>query len=679
MNREEAKKEILTRWREILPAITNPAKQRVNGETSYICPICGHGKGGDGLTKNPKSQTGYGLKCFGCDFSGDIISLYQQHTQKGFAEALNELAAILGIDIDPLRLDEPKNHHAGAAYKALNAEKDINVPLKIKTAEIGSDAPTKPNEDFTDYYRRCRGNINAPEAVEYLKSRGISLETAEKYWLGFDPEADPTQSGHPCARIIIPASPFFYTARRIDGNPNWRYLNSPSSREIFNWRVLDNKDVQEIFVTEGAFDALSLLEIGADAIALNSAANWKMLLEILEKKISENKRPTASFILWLDNDKAGDKAQMNLRQGLQQLGIPFVVADVSGKCKDPNEALVNDRKMFEEAVSCAILQTTKKPDNTRDYIDLLMNRDIKDFGKGTSTGFENLDKQSDGLYSGLYVLAAISSLGKTSFALQLADQLAERGNDVMYFGIEQSKLELVSRSLARAAAKDGAKINSLSIRKGYHEQEVQEAAQKYKAAVSDRMTIIQGNFGSSITTVIRDIKNYIETNGVKPIVFIDYLQILQPDKEDERKGHREAIDGIVSKLKQFSSNYNLTIFLISSVNRMNYTTLFDYESLKESGGIEFTADVILGMQLQCLHEELFTKEGRVNQKRARINAAKKENPRKIELVCLKNRFGISNFSCWFDYYPAHDLFVEAQEPDPDFVTIEEDVVWERIV
>lgn len=85
-------------------------------------------------------------------------------------------------------------------------------------------------------------------------------------------------------------------------------------------------------------------------------------------------------------------------------------------------------------------------------------------------------------------------------------------------------------------------------------------------------------------------------------------------------------------------------------------TAIDFESFKESGGIEYTADVLWGLQLQCIHEEIFDKQGNINQKRKKIVEAKKAIPRKIELICLKNRFGVSSYTCHFDYYPKCDWF-----------------------
>ena len=89
-------------------------------------------------------------------------------------------------------------------------------------------------------------------------------------------------------------------------------------------------------------------------------------------------------------------------------------------------------------------------------------------------------------------------------------------------------------------------------------------------------------------------------------------------------------------------------------------TPIDFESFKESGGIEYTADVIWGLQLQAINDEIFNKEGKIKEKREKIKQAKAADPRKIELVCLKNRNGKPYFSCGFTYYPKYDLF----SPEP---------------
>ena len=242
------------------------------------------------------------------------------------------------------------------------------------------------------------------------------------------------------------------------------------------------------------------------------------------------------------------------------------------------------------------------------YIENLMTGDIDSFkeARNRRTGFAKLDEQAGGLYAGLYCIAAISSLGKTTFAHQIADQLAAAGEDVLFFSMEQSRLELVSKSIARRTAqKDIAAgrqdmpnaVTSLSIRRGDLPESVLIAADEYREGIGDRLSIIEGNFNCDISFIGEYVRQYIRRTGSKPIVFIDYLQILQTT--DERKQRRDVIDTAVTELKRISREHGLTIFVISSVNRSNYLTPIDFESLKESGGIEYTCDVIWGLQLQC--------------------------------------------------------------------------------
>ena len=138
---------------------------------------------------------------------------------------------------------------------------------------------------------------------------------------------------------------------------------------------------------------------------------------------------------------------------------------------------------------------------------------------------------------------------------------------------------------------------------------------------------------------------------------------MQPAADGKSKGSKkDEIDLAVTELKRLSRELNLTIIVISSINRANYLTPFAFESLKESGGIEYTCDVVWGLQLACLDEELFDGDKNIKAKRKRIDEAKAAEPRQIKFVCLKNRYGISNYECYFDYYPSNDLFIPAKAP-----------------
>lgn len=299
--------------------------------------------------------------------------------------------------------------------------------------------------------------------------------------------------------------------------------------------------------------------------------------------------------------------------------------------------------------------------NMAAYFNKQFGRDIVNFKKNgrIRSGFANLDAITN-LYPGLYVLGAISSLGKTTFAHQMADQMAEAGNHILFFSLEQSVLELASKSIARIIAKENPEngLSSLQIRRSSPSHpRIISAINKYKT-FSDRITIIECSFKATIDNITDAITAYINQYNVKPIVIVDYLQVIQTAPEN-RMITKDIIDYHMQRLKELQTDQQLTLIVISSLNRQNYMTEVGSESFKESGGIEYTADVVWGLQLNCLHEALFSAQNKINEKRQRIKEAKRETPRKVELVCLKNRFGISSYTCQFNYYPNFDLF----EPD----------------
>ncbi len=661
MTREEARKEINRR-----PELVLSQLQKSKGSKQYICPICGSGSRGgrdsDGaLTFYSDSNR---FKCFACSDEPGTFGGKGQDTL-GALCLLWSCSETEVFDREGLTIDSSNTQRATRSAQSDFSEiKMDKTPPTTEGAETASQELTEA-ADLTAYFAECRERLKrSPEAISYLQARGITLDTALQFWIGFDPAADPAQSNHPTPRLITPTCRTHYAARSIDPDTpsKWAKMNNKGGRPaIFNAKVLQDSSTEAVFVTEGFFDALSIIEVGGQAIALNSTSNASKLLEQLREK-----RTAATLILCFDNDDAGKKCTKTLREGLQRLNISYVTADLCGGYNDPNEALQGNRERFTAAVNEAIRTTAARPDNISDYIDNLMSGEIDSFkeAKNRHTGFADLDEKAKGLYAGLYVIAAISSLGKTTFALNVADNLAEAGEDVLFFSLEQSRLELVSKSLARKTAQKDitTAVNSLSIRRGYLPEQVLTAADEYKKGIADRLSIIEGNFACNISFIGDYIRRYIAKTGKKPIVFIDYLQILQPEQDERGRTQttKETVDSTVTELKRLSREQGLTIFVISSVNRANYLTPIDFESLKESGGIEYTCDVLWGLQLQVLNDPIFDSKEKIKQKRQKVKAAKAASPRKIELVCLKNRYGVSSYSAYFDYTPEFDLFTEGK-------------------
>ena len=290
--------------------------------------------------------------------------------------------------------------------------------------------------------------------------------------------------------------------------------------------------------------------------------------------------------------------------------------------------------------------------------------------KNRKTGFSNIDAFQRSLYPGLYVLGAISSLGKTTFVHQMVEQMAIAGEHVLYFSLEQSEFELFSKSIARRLRQmrqystngQAPLYSSIDIRNGEADNDpvLQQAISDYVNDIDNRLMVISTMFSIDVEGIMKTVDAYIKATGIKPIVVIDYLQIVTPSVIGNRMlDTRQAVDHIVHSLKCFQADNELSVILISSLNRQNYMTPIDFESFKESGGIEYTADVIWGLQLAIMESnEFLNLKDKIILKRDVIKEEKKRHWRRIEFVCVKNRYGISNYTANFEYLAQCDYFLE---------------------
>jgi replicative DNA helicase len=203
---------------------------------------------------------------------------------------------------------------------------------------------TKPEEDLTTYFAKCHKAIND---TDYPKRRGLSNAVLDRFNVGFDPLLSVNVDGVQTTwkALIIPTGKGSYTARNtdIDAAKENRFRKYGAS-QIFNFDTL-YESVKPVFVVESEIDALSIMEVGGEAVGLGSTANVHSFLRLVG-----DRKPSCPLIISLDNDERGKAATDKLTEKLRELQIEFDVLNVSEPFKDSNDALINDRYAFSQTV-----------------------------------------------------------------------------------------------------------------------------------------------------------------------------------------------------------------------------------------------------------------------------------------------------------------------------------------
>lgn len=586
---------------DLLEYITQSGKQvfKVGVDTYRVepCPVCGHK---DHFTINAAEN--YYKSFSNCCRGGSIIDYLMEVEGMDKAEALS-------------KVEKLKPGPAITRLDKISSKLDKETRLLI-------DGSLK---NITQYYY----------------NRGLTDKTIKTYKLGYLPEGHKVGASF---KYVLPVSDEFCILRSDNENDRYRNLGSP---EPLNLHYLSNPSLNDVFIVEGYFDALSLEEIDRPAIALNSTSGKGKLLEALETHQDQLKDKT--LIISLDNDEAGRKAADEIASRAQGLGLRYLVFNIEGY-KDINAALIADKedlqKQITEALKNAQYRGTiyeyMKEDFELDQARRLSEPDIK-------TGINGLDNAlGGGLYPGLYILGAISSLGKTALALQLADTIAAAGHPVIFYSLEMGRYEMLCRSLTREffkLAQDNLISTAQIIKPAagndiYRNPDFKEALKAYREGPAKNLFLVEGDF----KTTIASIENI--TAGSRPVIIIDYLQVIQP-QEGSRLSDKQQIDQVVVRLKQLSRKIDMPVIAVSSFNRASYND-DDGPSMaafKESGAIEYGADVLLYMQLRKNKDD-------------NLNEAKNKNPRQINLVILKNRRGAAFEEIRLDYFTKQNFFVE---------------------
>ena len=682
------------------------------GKKPFLCLNPDHPDEHPSMSIDPQSLK---VHCFSCGATYDTFDLVaiDNNLPIGSADAFKLAYEHFGLQVE-------KN-----TYKQQNHAKA--VPEMTKNTKLGSvgELAGWKDPDLTKAAEIAHKALLAdPKALKHYTDRGLDLETIKQNRLGFckggcnamlqgmpdEMKAKSSKAG--LYQFIIPifnaeGKCIWYQAEINDRSQiddyNSKY-KKPKKTDLYGGHRLwgsellgqPDKVPAATFVLEGELDAMSIEQAAGHqkcAVALGGVDGANRFLEMVKKY-----RPATTFMLLMDSDEAGQKAAAKLKAGLESLGANYAEVKLDG-AKDANELLQKDAEALKKFVAgCREMAPSAEElaeEAARRYKDSFAAGRLTEFlemveGKGTvppiSTGIAKLDEVLDGgLYSGLYILGAISSLGKTTFMLQLADSIAASGVDVLFFSLETPYTDLMAKSISRSTflkkdtvpnAWPQTARNVLCKRLRKHGKVDLEGEEK--TATWRLITKCVTDYANGAAQYIKFI-DIMHTCGVEDVaeaiaehkkyrpdkrlvVFVDYLQILA--KVSERYNDKQNTDENLKALSIMAKNEKLPMLVISSINRQSYTEPIGLSSFKESGNIEYDAEVALGLQFEGMdYEDDADTEETEKARKSRIRKLIKEQETKgfkgeaqrIQLKVLKNKLAPKT-KCSADFYPAYSCY-----------------------
>ena len=639
------------------------AKAKVQGKATYVCPLCGNGSGnsGTGISEDSKNPRHY--KCFKCGAYGDIVDYIAManNLTPGSADAFKKAYEIYGLTVEP-----------GGDYP-LQAIADTKKSTKTVREVAEPDSQEQKDQAVIKAY--LNAHFVKGGAIPYLQGRGISEATADRLRFGY---AAAGQAHYKEAAVVIPTSykgKYAVIERRTE-NEKAKALNW-SSPLIFNEAALDTDGV--VFICEGAITAASIEEVGGHALAYNSTSNADKFISLIKARGYK----CSGFIICADADEAGEKAAATLKAGIEALKTPVEVLKMpenKAAGYDANNWLQDDKEGFKTAIieaqgnfkdNWSIALADIESHLAKNRLAIFQAR-AKEAVEPIPTGFAAFDAEiGGGLLPNLYFIGAITTLGKTTFALQIADHIAAAGHFVLVFSLEMPEESIIARSLSRITytAPDfmphGAKPKTeLDFTLQAHrnsnftdkDREQMQTAARYYAnnGIGDYQLIYEGR--KTVDEIRATVEQFTKIMpDSAPVVVVDYLQIIKPTKELQRGTQREQIDYAVDALCAMRRELKTPILCISSFNRNSYTGAAGTDSFKESGAIEYSGDAVITLEYsQVTQEDLKTESAA--KKAVDREAAKDE--RQIKATFKKNRGNRVGASIEYKFAAAYNTFTE---------------------
>lgn len=240
---------------------------------------------------------------------------------------------------------------------------------------------------------------------------------------------------------------------------------------------------------------------------------------------------------------------------------------------------------------------------TYEKISDLHDPDAKEKYRGIPTGFRDLDNILSGLQpSDLIVLAARPSMGKTAFALNMAQNVAQKGFTVGVISLEMAKEQLVERMFCSLLG-----VDSWKMRTGRLSDDDFARIGNIMDELNNMKIFIDDSVGGSIAELKAKARRLKMEHGLDVLV-LDYLQLMSSGhaSANYQTNRVQEISEISRSLKELARDLSIPIIALSQLSRaveMRPSKVPQLADLRESGAIEQDADVVLMMYREDYYEE----------------------------------------------------------------------------
>ncbi|MBE5733885.1 MAG: replicative DNA helicase [Clostridiales bacterium] len=210
--------------------------------------------------------------------------------------------------------------------------------------------------------------------------------------------------------------------------------------------------------------------------------------------------------------------------------------------------------------------------------------------KGIKTGFKGLDNLINGLHnSDLMILAARPAVGKTSFAMNIVENVAMQGYSCAVFSLEMGKEQLTERMLCSVAG-----VSMENAKKGKMNKTEWLKIAKAREKLSNAKIFIDDSAVIRPRELISKCRRLKSRFGLD-FVMVDYMQLMTPDKTRNSDSRQNEITDISRNLKILAKEINVPVLALSQLSRAVETRKGrpQLSDLRESGAIEQDADIVM--------------------------------------------------------------------------------------